>query len=438
MQVQVETLSPVIKKINFEIPVEQVNAEIEKTYQGIQKRAKIQGFRPGKAPLQLIKRSYSDSMRDEVMRRFYEKTLYSTLIEQKIEPIEAPTIESDVLQENAPFKYSALVEVMPEIDLKDYTGLEISRERYTFNPQSIEDELARMRENMAQLVPLDDDCAVEKGHTVTIDYAFSVEGCPEETNSAENATVEVGAYSLMPDFEDQLVGMKCGESKQICVTLPEGYRTPAAAGKEGVFQVALKEIKRKELPELNDEFAKQFGDFETVEQLREKMTEYHQKHEQDRIEHEQKESIIKALIEKNPIEVPQSMVKRQVEQMLENLKNRLKSRNMSIEMMGMDDEKFRERFHEAATDKVRGGLLLMSLIDKENFVVNDEEIEQRYEQIAAGNTDMLERIKQHYAANRTAQNSLIAEIREDKAIRFLLESAVITEIDPEAASAPEA
>ncbi|NVN92346.1 MAG: trigger factor [Desulfuromonadales bacterium] len=435
MQVQVETLSPVTKKISFEIPVDQVNSEIAKAYQGIQRRAKIQGFRPGKAPLQLIKRSYSDSMRDEVMRRFYEKTLYSTLIEHKIEPVDAPTIESDILEENSSFKYSALVEVMPEIDLKDYTGLEITRERYTFEPQKIEDEIARMRENMAQLVPVDDDSTVEKGHTVTIDYSFSVEGCPEETSNAENAMVEVGAYSLMPDFEDQLVGMKCGESKQVSVTLPEGYRTPAAAGKEGVFQVALKEIKRKELPELNDEFAQQFGDFETVEQLREKMIEYHQKHELDRIEHEQRESIIKALIEKNPIEVPQSMVKRQVDQMLENLKNRLKGRKMSIEMMGMDDDGFRERFHEAATDKVRGGLLLMSLIDKENFVVNDEEIEQRYEQIAAGNKEMLERIKEHYSTNRSAQNSMIAEIKEDKAIRFLLDNAVITETEPKA---PEA
>lgn len=435
MQVHVETLSPVTKKVSFEIPADQVNTEIAKAYAGIQKKARIQGFRPGKAPLQLIKRTYSDSMRDEVMRRFYENTLFKALLEQKIEPVEAPTIESDVLEEGVPFKYSALVEVMPEIDLKDYTGLEITRERFTFDPQKIEDEIERMRNNMAQLIPVDDDVAVEKGHMVTIDYSFSVEGCPEETTNAENAQVEVGAHHLLPDFEDQLVGLKCGEAKQISVTLPEGYRTPAAVGKEGVFQVTLKEIKRKELPELNDEFAQQFGEFETVEQLREKMSEYHQKHEQDRIEHEVRERVIQALIEKNPIEVPQSMVKRQTEQMLDNLKNRLKSRNMSIEMMGMDDDGFRERFHDSAADKVRGGLLLMALIEKEKFAVSEEEIEQRYEQIAGGNAEMLERIKEHYSKNHNAQNSLIAELKEDKAVRFLLDNAVITETD---AAAPEA
>lgn len=435
MQVHVETLSPVTKKVSFEIPVDQVNTEIEKAYAGIQKRVKIQGFRPGKAPLQLIKRTYSDSMRDQVMRRFYEETLFKTLQEQKIEPVEAPTIESDILEEDAPFKYSALVEVMPEIDLKEYTGLEITKEHYVFDPQKIEDEIARMRDNMAQLVPVDDDAAVEKGHMVTIDYAFSVEGCPEETTNAENAQVEVGAHQLLPDFEDQLVGMKYGEAKQISVTLPEGYRTPAAAGKEGVFQVTLKEIKRKELPELNDEFAQQFGDFETVEQLREKMTEYHQKHELDRIEHDERESIIQALIEKNPTDVPESMVKRQIEQMLENLKNRLKGRNMSLEMMGMDDDGFRERFRESASDKVRGGLLLRALIEKENFAVSEEEIEQRYEQIAGGNAEMLERIKEHYSKNQSAQDGLISELKEDKAIRFLLDNAVITETET---AAPEA
>jgi len=430
MQVQVETVSPIAKKISFEIPVEQVNSEIAKAYEGIQKRAKIQGFRPGKAPIQLIKRSYSGSMRDEVMRRFYEKTLFKALSEHKIEPVEAPTIESDVLEEGSAFKYCALVEVMPEIDLKDYTGLEITKERYTFDQQKIEDEIAQMRENMAQLVPVNDETAVETGFSVTIDYTSTVNGCPEETSTSENVIVEVGAHNLLPELEDQLVGMKCGETKQISLILPEDYHSLAAAGKEAVYQVVIKEIKRKELPELNDEFAKQFGDFETVEQLREKMSEYHRKHELDRIEHDQRERIIQALIDKNPIEVPPSLVKRQIDQMLENLKNRLKNRKMSIEMMGMDDESFRERFHDAAEDKVRGGLLLLALIKKEDFVVSDEEIEKRYEQIASGNPEMMERIKEHYSTNRAAQDSLNSELKEDKAIRFLLDNAKITETEP--------
>jgi trigger factor len=431
MQVHVETISPVSKKVSFEIPVDQVNAEIEKAYTRIQKKAKLQGFRPGKAPLQLIKRTYGDAMRDDVMRRFYEQTLFKTLDEHKIEPIESPTIESDILELNTPFKYSAVVEVMPEVVLKDCTGLAVTKEKYTFNPESIEEELKKMQANMAQLVPVDDSIAVENSHSVTLDYSFSVEGCPEETTSAEDAQVEVGAHRLLPGFEDQLVGMKCGESKQVTLILPAEYRTPEAAGKEGVFQVTLKEIKRRELPELNDEFAQQLGDFTTLDELRSKMTEYQQKQELDRIENDQKEQIIQELIKKNPLEVPQSMVSRQLDYMLENLKNRLQSQRMSMDMMGLDDNGFRERFRDQAADKVRAGLLLMALVKEENFTVSDEDLQKRYEQIAAGNTEMLPRIKEHYTSNRKAQQDLISEIKEDKAIQFLLDSAVITETETE-------
>jgi len=429
MQVHVEEISTVKKRINIEVPVEHVDAEIEKVYAGIQKKAKLQGFRPGKAPMQLIRRTYSETMRDEVMRRIFEQTLYKTLDEHKIAPVDSPTIESDIIQQGAPFKYSALVEIMPEILLKEYSGLAAQKEIFSPNQDSVEAELRRMQENMAQLIPLGDDAAVEIGHMVTVDYAFSVPGFPEESNNAENAEIEVGAKHLPPGFEEQLAGMKCGETKDISVTLPEGYRNPEAVGKESIFRVTVKEIKRKELPEMDDDFARQFGDYESMEQLRAKMTEYHEKHEADRIQNDLKERIIKILIEKNPLEVPESMVKRQLDHMLENLKNRLQGQHMSIESLGLDENGFRDRFRDEAADKVRGGLLLMALVEKENITVTDEDLAKRYEQISAGNPEMLGRIKEYFEANHKAKNSIVAEIKEDKAIDFLLGSAVITEVD---------
>ncbi len=430
MQVTVETINPVARKISIEIPAEQVDAEIEKVYTGIQKKAKLQGFRPGKAPMQLIRRTYSDAMRDEVMRRFYEQTLFKALDEHKIDPVDTPTIEWGALEQGSPFKYSAQVEIVPEITLKDYTGLAVTKEKYRLNPESIEGEIKRMQENMAQLIPVDEDSAVENGHVLTVDYTFSVEGHPEEDTHAEDAPVEVGANRLMPGLEEQLIGMKCGDTKEIRVTLPEGYRNPDVAGKEGVFQITLKEIKRKELPELDDEFAQQFGEYETMEELRGKMIEYHQKQESERIENDLHDRIIKALIEKNPLDVPRALVKGQLEYMLENLKTRLKSQRMTIEMMGLDDDGFRERFRASAEEKVKGGLLLTALVEKENITVSDEDLAQRYEKIADGNNDMLGQIKEYYSSNRKAQSALAAEIKEAKAIRFLVDNAVITEVEP--------
>lgn len=429
MQVNVEELSPVQKKINIEIPAERVNEEIEKAYSAIQKKAKIQGFRPGKAPMNLIKRTYSDAMRDDVMRRLYELTLYKALNDHKIEPVDSPTIESDILEQGVPFKYSALVEVMPQILLQDYTGLEVKKEKYLAKPESIDGELARMQENMAQLIPAEEGCAVDNGHSVTVDYSFSVEGLPEESSVAEDAVVEVGANRLIPGFEEQLIGMKAGESKEFSLDLPEGYRNSEATGKQGAFKVTIKEIKRKELPELDDEFAQQFGEYDTMADLRAKMVDYHEKHETERIENELKERVIKALIEKNPLDVPESMVKRQLDYMFDNLKNRLKSQQMSLDMMGLDDEGFRIRFRDDAADKVRGGLLLMALVEKENIAVSEEDLNAHYEKIAAGNPDMLNRIKEYYASNHNAKNSIISEIKEDKAISLLINNAVITEVD---------
>jgi trigger factor len=429
MQVHIEEISPVQKKINIEIPAERVNEEIEKTYSAIQKKAKLQGFRPGKAPIHLIKRNYVDSMRDEVMRKFYQQTLYKAMDEHKIEPVDSPTIESEILEHNTPFKYSAIVEVMPQILLKNYTGLAVKKELYVPKPDSIEGELKRMQENMAQLIPLDEGSAIENGYSVSAGYSFSIEGLAEEGSTTEEVMIEVGSKRFIPGFEEQLIGMKAGETKEFSLILPESYPNAESAGRQAAFKVTVKEIKSKELPELDDEFAQQFGEYDTMDDLRAKMVEYHGKHETERIENEFKERVVQALIEKNPLDVPESMVKRQLEHMFENLKNRLKSQQMSIEMMGLDAEGFNARFRDDAADKVRGGLLLMALVEKENIVVSEDDLSARYEKIAAGNTEMLGRIKEYYSSNRNAKSSITAEIKEDKAINFLIERAVVTEVD---------
>lgn len=431
MQVHVEDISSVQKKITIEISAEKVKEEIDKAYLAIQKKAKIQGFRSGKAPMQLIKRTYSDAMRDDVMRRLYQQTLYKALDEHKIELLDAPTIESDILEEGVPFKYNAVFDVMPQILLNEYTGLTVNKEIYVSKPESINDELKRMQENMALLTPLDEGAAVENGHTVSVDYSITVEGSPEENSGAQTAEVEVGSNRLIPGFEEQLIGLKAGESKEFTLDLPAGGNGAESTGLKGLFSVNVKEIKSKELPELDDEFAQQFGDYDTMENLRSKMVEYHEKHEKERIENEFKERVIQALIKKNPLDVPESMVKKQLDYMFENLKNRLKSQQMSIEMMGLDADSFRARFRDDAIDKVRGGLLLMALVEKENISVSDDDLTSHYEKIAAGNAEMLDRIKEYYTANQNAKSSIISEVKEDKAISYLIEQAIITEVDAE-------
>ena len=427
MQVSFVDVTDVVTTVSVEIPADQVDTEIEKTYAEIRKQAAIEGFRPGKVPMKLIKSTYSEAMCKEVMQHFYDKTFYRALDEHKISPISIPTVKWDVLKQGTPLKYSAMFEVMPEIRIKDYTGLMVTKEKFLPEPEIIEDEIRRMQLNMAELVPVDDDIVVSNDHTVFFDYSFTVEGYPDMDASAIGAMLEVGVGSgrMLPGFEEQLIGMKCGDSKEIRVP-----QHAEAEGSEGVFQITVNEIMRKELPELDDELARRCGEYGSMEMLREKMTEYFQKQQLDRIEFELQELLVKTLIENNPLEVPQCMVNAQLDHMLESYKNRQKGEGSTREMAEPEDQNFLVRFRDAAEGKVKGDLLLMALVEKENLVDPDEDLARHYEQIAAGNSADLQQIREYFALNSEAMNSLLADIKMGKAIRFLQDNAVITEVEP--------
>ncbi len=428
MQVNVEELSSVKRKVSIEVPAETVSAEIEKTFAGIQKKATVSGFRKGKAPLAMVKRLYQGAMQEEVMRRLYEQTLFPALKDHNIEPVDAPMIDDMALIEaGTPFKYSALIEIMPQILLKDYKGLTVKKERYNASGTAVEDEIARMRENMAQLVPVEQG-SVESGMVLTVDYSFVTEGDEDNAVSGQDASVEIGSGKLLPGLEEGLIGMQIGETKGISVTVPE-TADPASAGKSGIFTITVKEMKRKELPELNDDFAQQFGEFDTMDDMRSKLAEMREQHELDRIGADFKTRVIDALIEKNPMEVPDSMVRRQLDFMLDNMKQRLKGQNMTFEMMGLTEDSFRQRFWDEAAQKVKGGLLVMALVEEENITVEDADLDARYEKLANGNPDLIERIKEFYSSQSNVKNSMYAEIKEEKAIDFLVQHATVSEVD---------
>lgn len=431
MQVQVEIINSVKRKVSIEVPAEQVNVEIEKSFADIQKKVTLAGFRKGKAPLKMIKKMYHDAMQDDVKRKLYEKTLFPVLDEHKIEPVDAPLIDDDILvAPDTSFSYSALVEVVPQIKLNDYKGLNVKKERQKSGSDAVEGEINRMRENMAQLVPVEEG-AVEKGMVLTVDFKMTVADASEEDSEGQDATIEVGGGNLLPGLEDGLLGMSIGETKQITVTMPEGNENKKLAGAQAIFTITVKGLKKKELPELDDAFAQSFGEFESMEDLRSKLSEMHLEQDSNRIEADLKVRIVDALIEKNQIEVPDSFVNRQLDFMLDNFKERLKKQKMTIERLGLDADAFRERFKEEAIQKVKGGLLVMALIDEEKIGIEESDLEARYDLIANGNEALKQNIRQFYTDQPKVLNSLIAEIKEDKAIKFLIDHAVITEVDAE-------
>jgi trigger factor len=428
MQIKVEKLSSVKKKLHFEIPADRVATEIDKAYDIIRKRASIKGFRKGKAPQSYIEKHYRDVMADEVIKAIVNDTYFKALADENIYPVSHPVIESDELKRGESFAYSATVDVFPEIEVKDYAGLEVKKEKYVLDEGLIERRLQEMRESMAQLRPAEEGRVAAIGDFVAIDFKGFVDGTPFEQGEATDFQLELGSGRFIPGFEDQVCGMKAGEERTINVTFPEDYGKEELAGKEATFAVTLKEIKVKELPLLDDDLAKEFGEFETIGQLRAKLVEIQEKQERERIEADLRERLIKALIERNDIEVPDALIDRQLQSMLENTRKRLAYQRMSLEMMGMDEAQYKAQFRDIAMGQVKGSLLLDALARQEGITVEESDLEEKIRTLAGDAQESLETVRNYYLQNERAKENLTAQIREERALALLLDRARITEV----------
>lgn len=429
MQISVESVNSIKKKLNFEIPAEKVSAEVDKAYAEIRKHAAIKGFRKGKVPMSLIEKHYGEKMAEDVVKNLVQQTYFTAVNEQGLNPVGYPVIDSDVLKKGESFKYSATVEVFPEVELKEYEGLELVKEKLELDEAVVAARLKEMQERMAQLGPAPEGHAAAMGDFVTFDFTGSMEGVPFEGGAAEDFQLELGSGRFIPGFEEQMVGMTAGSTGTITVTFPEGYGNADLAGKPAQFEITVKEIKAKELPELNDDFAKEFGEeFETLDLLKAKLAEINEAQEQSRIDSELRDRLIKALIEKNDLEVPEALVNRQVTMMLESTKQRLASQRLSLEMMGMTEDAYKERFRDVARDQVKGSLLLDAVAEKEKIEPTDEEFEAQLSVIVAQTGQDLEKVAQLYKTNERAKENLLAQMREDKAVRFVLERAKVSEV----------
>ncbi len=431
MRVNVEKVSPVKQKINFELPADRVTSEIDKVFGEIRKHAAIKGFRKGKVPQALIEKHFSDKMLEDVLKNLINETFYKALYEHKIHPISQPVIESKQLKNGEPFTYSATVEVLPEIEVKDYLGLKLKKEQYVQSDDVINSRLKQMQESMGQLKPVEEKRPAAVGDQVTLDFTGSIGDKPIEGGSAEDYQLELGSNQFIPGFEEQLVGMQVGDEGPIKVSFPGEYNNKELAGKEASFAVKIKELKTKELPALDDDFAKQFGEFETLDQLKAKLAEVHKGQELERIEAELRERLVKALIEKNPIEVPDAMVDKQLQYMRENMKKRLSYQQLTLEMVGLDEEKFNSHYREEALTQVRGMLLLDAVAKKEALTVEEPELAAKIAEIATKTGQKPELVKKHYQEDEYARENLAAQLREDKALALMLEKAEVSEVSRE-------
>ncbi len=428
MNVTVEDVSSIKKKLSFEVAADQVDKEISRAFKKIGKTAKIKGFRAGKIPEAVLEKYYGAQMEQEVLSRLINDTYFKALQDNAIPAVGEPSIlDSSGINKGQAFTYEAEVEIKPEVTAKDYTKLALEKEKFVADPKVLESRLEEMRTSRAQVEPTSREKA-RKGDSVVIDFEGFVDGVAFEGGKGDDYLLELGSDSFIPGFEDQVVGMQREEARDVEVTFPEEYGQAELAGKPAVFKVVMKEIKEKVVPELNDEFAKGFG-VDTLDELKAQLQTSYETQEKNRVEGDLREKLVGKLIENNPIEVPEAMIVKQLEFMYENICNRMQSQGMKPEMLGITPENFRENYRETAIEQVSGNLILDAIGRQENIVADESEIDAKLEEIATMANAPLDMVKKYYAGAE-ARSGLMAQIAEEKVISFLLENAKVKDVAP--------
>ncbi len=426
MNVRVEEVSSIKKKLVFEVASEQVDKEISKAFRKIGKTAKVKGFRAGKVPESVLEKYYGAQMEQEVLKGLINDTYFKALVEHKIAAVGEPNIvDSSGVNKGAAFTYEAEVEVKPELTVKDYTKIALEKEKFVADPKMVDARLEEMRNSRAQ-VEVTSRKKARAGDSVIIDFEGFIGDDAFAGGKGEDYLLELGSGSFIPGFEDQVIGMQRDQAKDVTVSFPEDYGQKELAGKPAVFKVVLKEIKEKVVPALDDEFAKGFG-VETLAEFKEQLQKSYEAQETSRIENDLREKLIGVLIERNPIEVPEAMIANQLDYMYQNISNRMRSQGMTPEMLGVTPENFRENYKQTAIDQVKGTLLLEAIGRQENLVADESEIDAKLGEIAEMANAPLDMVKKYYAGAE-ARSGLLAQIGEEKVVRFLLDNAKVKEV----------
>lgn len=429
MKVTVEDQSPMKKKLSLEIPADMVDIELGNAYKKIAKTADIKGFRKGKVPRKILEQHYGPKAQYDAAGSLINNSLYKALLDNKIEAVSPPeVVQSGDIEAGKPFSYAAEVEVRPEIVAKDYTKLKLEKEKFSFDETAVEQQLEHMANSRMQLEVTSRKKARE-GDTVIIDFEGFIDGTPFENGSAKDFELSLGSNSFIPGFEAQLVGMKREQEKEVEVTFPEGYGAKDLAGKPAVFKVLVKEIKEKIIPRIDDALAKDL-DTENLDDLKNKIKENTITQEKQRIEGQLQESLMTALIKNNSFDIPEGMIENQLHYLKDSFTRNLKAQGMSLEMLGMDNDSFAKTYREMAVQKVQGELLLDAIAAQEEMVVEESEIEQKKQSFVDEGGVPLDQVQKYFESEQNLVG-LKGQILREKVSKFLLDQAIITEVEPQ-------
>lgn len=438
MQVTVEDVSSVKKILHIEIPEDKVVRELDNAYKNLKKTAKIKGFRPGKAPRSVLERLYKKDVHIDVSSKLLQDSFVEAIKETDLNIVGNPKIDPPGLDEKGPYKYDATVEIKPEIEEIDFKGLTLKKNLYRVTDQEMDAQVAMLQKNLAQQKPITEDRAAQKDDFVLVDYEGFKDGKPfAETQKTENFTMKIGTGHITKTFDEQLIGMKPGDKKEIKVNFPEDYFNDKLANLEINFQVTLHEIREEVLPEIDNEFAKRLGQYETFDDLKNAITDNLGQGYAKRVEQEINEQIFEALIAKSEFEVPDSMVDYELEGIIEEAERSFAYHNKSMEELGLSKEILSEKYRDTADKKVRRHLILGKIVEQEDMTLADQEVEDGFKEMAQTFNQPIEDIKNYYKQNEDKIEFFKHTLLEKKAVKLIIKSSTIEEVEPELKQDPE-
>ena len=397
MSLQVEKLEKNMAKLTIEASAEDFEKAIQKVYLKARGKINIPGFRKGKAPRKLIEKMYGTGVFYEDAANDLIPTAYAEALKDcDLEIVSRPEINVTQIEAGKPFIFTAEVAVKPEVTLGEYKGVEVEKSDVEVTEEDINKEVDKERENNSRTIDVDDR-AVENGDIIKLDFDGSVDGVPFEGGKAENYTLTIGSGSFIPGFEDQLIGTKIGEEKDVTVTFPGDYHEKSLAGKEAVFKCKVNAITVKELPDADDEFASEVSEFETLaeykEDIKKKLTE---KKEKEARAKKEAQAVEKA-VENATMEIPDAMIDTQVQSMMEDFARRMQSQGLSLEQYfqftGMDVKKMHDQMKPEALKRIQNSLVLEAVAKAENIEISDEKVDEEIAKMAEAYKMEVEKLK---------------------------------------------
>lgn len=427
MKSSVEKVSSLQRRLSVQVPQSIVAGAFDRVFQGIQKQVEIKGFRKGKAPLATIKSMYGDRVAQDVAQDLIQKHYGQALTEHKLDPIGSPEFEFEDPSEAKEFSFTASFDIRPEIQLKKVEGLEVEKERMEFDEAKVTQVLDNIRASRAQLVDVLEDRPAQNGDTAVIDFEGFVNGAPLENGAGQDHNLELGSNSFIAGFEEGILGLKVGAQKTLNLKFPDPYHSKELSGAPVEFKVTLKKLKKKELPELNNEFLATLGGPSDLDGLKKMIREDLEKSEQKRIDDAFKNRLLKKLVKENPVEVPASLLKEQKEVLIEDFRKKMNEQGLPQEEFQTYVSKWNSDFEKTAAEMIQSSFLIDTIARQNDLLCKKEDIDKKFTEYSQQTGIEESRIREFYSKPEQ-MSRLTYMITEEKVIDHLNKTVKVKEV----------